>query len=74
MKNKTIKIVDWAGNDLFIGPYDDKKVDQVLDANRCNCDYMPNCPNCDETGYSTDISIYWNNENNEENVYEYINY
>lgn len=26
MKDKSIKIVDWAGKDLFIGEYDDKEI------------------------------------------------
>lgn len=84
MKDKTIRIDDWAGNLLFIGPYDDEDVDKVLDANRCDCgDNMQvnrnpirkECLKCDETGYVGDFEVSWVDEdNNELNVYEYINY
>jgi len=79
MKDKSIKIEDWTGKLLFIGPYDDPKVDQVLDANRCkacndnNIDEL--CPYCDDTGYSGDFSVFWIDDANDDlNVYEYINY
>jgi len=77
MKDKSIKIIDWAGNILFIGPYDDNEVDKVLNANRCDCDLEPNCLICDGTGYSGDFSVQWIDEENDRNamnVYEYINY
>lgn len=71
MKNIII-IQDWAGNVLFQGNYTDKQVDQVLNANRCNCDH--GCKKCDETGYAGDFEIYWQNKNDKRNVYEYVNY
>ena len=80
MKDKSIRIDDWAGNLLFIGPYDDKEVDKVLAANRCNqCgNYAEGkCAYCDGTGYSGDFEVSWidsDNDANDMNVYEYINY
>lgn len=71
MKNIII-IQDWAGNILFEGNYKSKKVDAVLDANRCNCE--SGCSKCDGTGYKGDFEVYWENENDTRNVYEYINY
>ena len=82
-----IKIIDWIGNILFQGHHTDKEVDRVLDANRCStcnessgiltdidCDNERECPDCDGTGYSGDFEVMWLDENNKENVYEYINY
>jgi len=77
MKDKSIIIDDWACNLLFIGDYDDPKVDIVLDANRCSIcfDFEEECNECDGTGYSGDIEVRWvDEENNRYNVYEYINY
>ena len=78
MKDKTIRIYDWANNDLYIGPYDDNEVDRVLDANRCStCVDSPVCKECDGTGYSGDFEVRWideQNDNDNLNVYEYINY
>lgn len=75
-RDKSIKIVDWAGNDLFIGDFDDKEVDVILDANRCDCNCTPFCLKCDETGYIGDFEIHWVDESDKDdcNVYEYINY
>jgi hypothetical protein len=83
-KDKSIRIDDWASNIVFIGPYDDPKVDQVLDANRCDCSGFCNevksygfkCPACDDTGYKGDFEVNWIDESDKEdcNVYEYINY
>jgi len=88
MKDKSIRIDDWAGNLLFIGPYDDPQVDKVLDANRCSCDsgttyedvLHPSgieCSICEGSGYSGDFEVSWIDEQNEAddlNVYEYISY
>lgn len=71
MKN-AIVIQDWAGNILFTGSHTDKKVDLVLEANRCKC--AAECKACDGTGYSGDFEVYWKNENDTRNVYEFINY
>ncbi len=75
-RDKTIKITDWAGNDLFIGDYDDKQVDVVLDANRCDCDNNEDCKKCSGGGYSGDFEVSWVDESDKQdcNVYEYINY
>lgn len=76
--NKNIKIVDWAGNLLFKGSVDSPKVDRVLDANRCkecSCGLnLHGCAACGDTGYIGDFSIAWVDEDNQENVYEYVNY
>jgi len=73
--NKIILITDWTGRELFQGRYDDKEVDLVLDANRCStCVSSPVCKECDGTGYSGDFEVSWQDENNAENVYAYINY
>lgn len=79
--NDNIVIIDWAGNVLFRGHYQDKKVDKVLDANRCKeCpsgdDRYDACDKCDDTGYSGDFSVEWEEEtaHENENVYEFINY
>lgn len=78
-----IIIKDWTGNVLFEGNYNSKKIDKVLNANKCKCkqckayrkgkgdDY---CSNSESTGYSGDFSITWIDENRNDNVYEFINY
>ena len=73
MKNNII-IQDWAGNILFQGDYKNTKVDLILDNNRCGCDSNPECAKCEGTGYEGDLEIYWQNENDKRNVYEYVNY
>lgn len=79
MKDKTIKIIDWVGNILFIGPYDDSEVDKILDANRCTnqlCGHGDSsCSQCGDTGYIGDFTISWIDEQNDVdgmNVYEYV--
>lgn len=75
MKDKSIRIDDWAGNILFIGSYDDPQVDKVLDTNRCDCD--EGCNLCGNTGYKGDFTVEWidpQNDLDDMNVYEYINY
>lgn len=78
MKDKSIKIADWAGNILLIDAYDSPKVDEVLDANRCkHCDLGEelHCEYCEDTGYIGDIEVTWTDSDNDDlNVYEYINY
>lgn len=71
MKNKII-IQDWAGNVLYKGHYKSNKVDKVLDTNRCSCG--SECKECNDTGYSGDFEVYWMDENDKRNVYEFINY
>lgn len=71
MKNQIV-IQDWAGKILFEGHYKDKEVDEVLDANRCDCD--DECDQCDGTGYKGDFEVYWKDESDQRNVYEFINY
>ena len=86
-KNKDIIIQDWAGNQLYIGPYDADEVDAILDVNKCRCrksntllseivSYFIVCPECRDTGYIGDIEVYWQDESDKKdcNVYEYINY
>jgi len=77
-RDKTIKIEDWTGRQLFLGDYDDPQVDKVLDANRCKCadDIRENCKECDGTGYCGDFEVLWVDESDKDdcNVYEYINY
>lgn len=70
-----ILIEDWAGNVLFKGHFEDPKVDQVLDANRCDCD-NEKCPICEGSGYSGDFEVSWVNPERTsiDNVYEFINY
>jgi hypothetical protein len=77
MKNH-IRIIDWAGNVLFEGHYKDSEVDVVLDANRCSCrmKILPDqedCQECDDTGYTGDFHVEWCDDD-DRNVYEYINY
>lgn len=78
MKDKSIRIDDWAGNLLFIGEYDRPEVEAVLKANRCNCYYEDDfCGKCGFTGYIGDFEVRWIDEQNDldgMNVYEYINY
>ena len=72
-----IVIQCWTGKILFEGNYKDKKVDKVLNANRCpHCkkENKAPCLECDDTGYKGDFTIYWKDETNQNNVYEYINY
>ena len=77
-KNKDIKIVDWASNELYVGHYNDKQVDAVLDANRCSTcvGSGSSCKECDGTGYSGDFEVTWVDDSDKHNcnVYEYINY
>lgn len=76
-KNKYINIIcDNSGCVLLNAPYDSPEVDTVLDANRCDCNYEPDCPKCDETGYIGDFHVEWEDESDKQecNVYEYINY
>jgi len=78
-KDKDIIIQDWTGRHLYIGPYDDKQVDAVLDANRCPVcedDCCLSCEDCSGTGYRGDFEVYWVDESDKKdcNVYEYINY
>lgn len=82
-ENNNITIKDWAGNELYNGSYKSKKVDVVLNANRCKCkqckeyrkgkgnDY---CTDSNHTGYAGDFYIAWDDETRNENIYEYINY
>lgn len=74
--NINIIMKDWAGNVLFQGPCDDKQVDAVLDANRCACvaDRQNECDVCNESGYSGDFSVQWEDSTRTDNVYECINY
>jgi len=78
-KNKYVNVIDWAGNNLFNGPFDSDELDVVLDANRCNCygfDYEINCIDCDNTGYVGEFEVLWEDESDKDdcNVYEYVNY
>lgn len=86
MKNKNEIIIQcWTGKTLFQGNYKDKKVDKVLEANRCKCDVCENhrknndneseyCKSSGHSGYAGDFSISWVNTENKGNVYEFINY
>lgn len=71
MKNQII-IQDWTGKILFEGSYKNPEVDRVLDLNRCKC--SDGCIECDHSGYSGDFEIYWTDETDERNVFEFINY
>ena len=57
--NKGIIIKDWADNTLFEGDYDNSEVLRIMKLN--------DAPN-------DDIFIYWLDEKQTENVYEYINF
>lgn len=75
MKNyikDVIVIKDWTGRPLFKGHYKSKDVDRVLDANRCDCE--SGCKQCDDSGYSGDFQVFWLDESDERNIYEFINY
>ena len=83
--NNNIIIKDWAGNILFQGPYTDKDVDKVLEANRCWVDHdklqkprtlgrSVDCTNCNDTGFSTEFEVFWEDGRRTDNVYELINY
>lgn len=56
-KKDHIKIIDWAGNILFQGHYEDKKVLSTMRRNKAPND---------------DIFVSWLNENDSRNVYEFI--
>lgn len=82
-KDKNIEIIDWVGNKLYQGPYDDDDaVDAVLQANRCSAclkvdgGHKDDCKECNDTGYDGDFSVCWSDESDKNgcNVYEYINY
>jgi len=73
MKNSII-IIDWAGNVLFEGNYEHKRVDEILDANRCDCSVPFDCPDCNDTGYKGDFEVHWKDPNDTRNVYEWISY
>jgi hypothetical protein len=73
MKNSII-IIDWAGNILFEGNCEHKRVDEILDANRCSCDHEGECDECNGTGYKGDLEVHWKDPNDTRNVYEWINY
>lgn len=72
MKDQII-IIDWIGNLLFEGHYEDNQVDEVLNANRCHC-LGEDCDDCNGTGYTSNFYVYWKDEQDERNVYEWINY
>ena len=78
-----IRIKDWTGNVLFEGRYDSKEVDEVLEVNRCKCKQCKNyrkgigddyCESSEHTGYNGDFSVYWCDDNRNDNVYEFIHY
>jgi len=74
--NKTIVIKDWIGNVLLKSDYDSKELDKFLDDNRCECLNCNNdhCPDCEETGYKNEFFAEWDDPENQDNVYEWINY
>lgn len=81
--NNNIKIICWTGKILYQGPCDDEQVDVVLNANRCkHCDgglvlsrdTFSTCKECNESGYSGDFHVEWEDSSIDENVYEAINY
>ena len=76
MKNKKDEIIiqDWAGNILFQGDYRMMEVEAVLNANRCECDSVEICGECEGTGYKGDIEIFWTDKNDKRNIYELIDY
>ena len=72
-----IKIIDWTGKILFQGHHKDKEINTILKANRCNChgkNNLVSCKECEDTGYLGDFSLEWIDENNQENVYECVEY
>lgn len=79
-----ITIQCWSGKILFQGDHKDKEVDEVLDANRCDCgdvdddtgevDLQENCKECGGTGYASDFDVMWDDIKDSRNVYEHINY
>lgn len=71
-----IVIKCWTGKELFKGHYKDEQVDRILEANRCSTCVGSGayCKECGGDGYSGDFIVYWLNENDKRNVYEYINY
>ena len=54
-----IIIQDWTGNILFEGKYNDEKVLKIMQQN--------DAPN-------DDIFVFWKNEKDKRNVYEYIDF
>lgn len=83
--NNNIIIKDWTGKILYDGDCRHPDVDKVLEANRCWVDHdnLPkprtlgrnvDCTACNDTGYSGDFEVYWQDENRKDNVYEFINY
>jgi len=76
--NDLIIMEDWAGNVLFVGPFNHPTVDVILDANRCACvaNRQNECDVCNESGYSGDFTVEWQDQDNApyDNVYECINY
>src|SRR5690606_1538948 len=72
-----IEIMDWAGNRMFEGHYLDPEVDKILEANKCKakgCGGGTVCDKCNDTGYTSDFEVYWQDETRECNVYEFIHY
>lgn len=67
-----IIIKTWTGRVLFRGHREDSLVDTILDANRCECDN--GCIECDGTKYVGDFEVFWEDNNDDRNVYECINY
>lgn len=78
MQNNNIEMIDWAGNVLFEGDYKDPQVDKVLEANRCHCEpqYADNddCPKCDGSGYWGDFTVWWQDKDRQDSVFDFINY
>ena len=76
--NNNIRIIDWTGNILFEGHYDDPDVEETLEANRCKeCIHITDdstCDACDNTGYSGDFYIEWEDPDRDDNVYEFTYY
>lgn len=54
-----IRIEDWAGNVLFEGHYEDKQVLKIMRKNKAPND---------------DIYVFWEDEDKEDNVYEFIDF
>lgn len=74
--NPNIKIIYWTGKILYQGHYSSPEVDTVLDANRCACvaDRQNDCAVCNESGYSGDFHVEWEDSSIDENAYKAINY